>query len=191
MTQPAFTRRRWTREEYDRLVGLGAFDGERIELIGGELLVAEPQGSYHASTIGHIHALLQRILPAGWVARCQAPIALDDESEPEPDIAVVPGSHTDYRDEHPRRPALIIEVADSSLSFDRRHKSSLYARGGVEDYWIVSVAERTVEVHRDPIRDATAPYRWRYRSVERFTAPAVVVPFALPSVRIPVADLAP
>ncbi len=191
MSQPAFTPRRWTRAEYDRLIELGAFRDERIELIGGELLVAEPKGSDHASTIGHIDRLLQRIVPAGWIVRCQAPIALDDESEPEPDIAVVSGTHADYRTAHPARPALIIEVADSSLTFDGRHKSSLYARGGVEDYWIVSVADRSVEIHRDPVRDASAPYWWRYRSVERFTAPAIVVPLALPSVEIPVADLVP
>ena len=124
MRQPAFTPRRWTRAEYDRLIALGAFEGERIELIGGELLVAEPQGAYHASTIGHIHHLLDGILPAGWVVRSQAPIALDDDSEPEPDIAVVTGTHVDYRSEHPARPALIIEVADSSLTFDRRHKAA-------------------------------------------------------------------
>lgn len=191
MTQPAFTPRRWKRIEYDHLISLGAFEGERIELIGGELLVAEPQGAYHSGVVGVIDRVLQRIVPAGWIVRCQLPIALDDDSEPEPDLAIVAGDHTDYLIDLPTRPALIIEVAESSLTFDRRHKSSLYARGGVEDYWIVSVAERTVEVHRDPIRDATAPYWWRYRSVEHFTTPAVVVPLALPSVRIPVASLAP
>jgi Uma2 family endonuclease len=188
---PAFTPRRWTRAEYDRLIGLGAFDGERIGLIGGQLLVSEPHGAYHASTIGHIHHLFDRILPPGWVVRSQAPIALDDESEPEPDIALVRGTHADYRSEHPARPALIIEVADSSLTFDRRHKSSLYARGGVDDYWIVSVTDQSIEIHRDPIRDPTAPYRWRYRSVERFTAPALFTPLSLPSLSIAVADLIP
>jgi len=188
MAQTAFTPRRWTRAEYDHLIRLGAFAGERIELIGGELLVAEPQGAYHSGVVGVIDRVLQRIVPAGWIVRCQLPIALEDDSEPEPDFAIVAGDHTDYLID---RPALIIEVAASSLSFDRRHKSSLYARGGVEDYWIVSVAERTVEVHRHPIHDATAPYWWRYRSIERVTPPAVITPLALPAVAIPVAELAP
>jgi Uma2 family endonuclease len=67
-------------------------------------------------------------VPSGWIVRCQAPIALDDESEPEPDVAVVRGSHDDYLESHPERPALVIEVAESSLRLDRRDKGSLYAR---------------------------------------------------------------
>jgi len=189
MPQAAFTPRRWTRAEYDRLVGLGLFEGESIELIGGQLLVAEPRSPEHASAIGQIYPLLHRLLPAGWIVRSQTPIALDDESEPEPDLAVVPGTHADYLREHPRRPALVIEVAHTSLAFDRGPKASLYARGAVEDYWIANVTEHALEIHRDPVRHPGTPYGWRYRSVERLTAPAVVTPLALPSLRIPVAAL--
>ena len=124
--------------EYERLVELGVFEGEPLELIGGQLIVAEPQGSYHAGTLFKIADVIRAALPAGFVVRSQGPIALDDESEPEPDVAVVPGTHDDYLLAHPHRPLLVIEVAESSLRFDRRPKQSLYARGGVEDYWIVN-----------------------------------------------------
>jgi len=80
--------------------------------------VAEPKGSEHAAGVDMAGEALRAALPAGWIVRGQNPLALDDESAPEPDIAVVRGSHADYRHAHPARPALIIEVAESSLRFD-------------------------------------------------------------------------
>ena len=82
MAQVPLTLRRWQRAEYDRLVDLGVFAGEPIELIGGQLLVAEPQAPYHASTIGMVDDALRAMLPAGWLVRCQAPLSLDDERHP-------------------------------------------------------------------------------------------------------------
>src|SRR5262245_36583729 len=122
MTEAPVTYRRWKRAEYDRLVDLGVFEGDRIELIGGHLIVAEPQGAYHASSISRVDYALRAVLPPGWIVRVQAPLSLDDESEPEPDLAVVPGSAADYRHSHPARPVLAIEVAEMSLAFDRQHK---------------------------------------------------------------------
>src|SRR5262245_31977347 len=104
MERPPLTIRRWSRVEYDRLVDLGAFHGEPLELIGGHLVVAEPQSSYHASAIGAAGDALRAALPPGWLVRVQMPVALDDDSEPEPDLAVVPGAWTDYRRGHPARP---------------------------------------------------------------------------------------
>ena len=97
------------------------------------------------------------------------PVALDAESAPEPDLVVVAGTRIDYRESHPARVALIVEVADSSLDFDRQPKGSLYARAGVEDYWIVNLIDRVVEMYRDPGPDASAPYGWRYRSAQTLT----------------------
>jgi len=190
-TQTPYSLRRWTRREYDRLVELGMFAREPLELIGGELMVAEPQGSYHAGTVGLAGAVLTAAMPRGWIVRIQLPVALDDESEPEPDLAVVPGAYADYLVAHPRRPALVIEVAESSLAFDRRVKGSLYARGGVPDYWIVNLVDRAVEVYRDPAPETGAAYGWSYRAVERLAPPGAVVALALPQVRIAVAYLLP
>ena len=72
-----------------------------------------------------------------------------------------------YRAGHPSRPALVVEVAESSLTFDREHKGSLYARGGLRDYWIVNLVDRALEVYREPGPDPAAPYGWRYRAVEQ------------------------
>ncbi len=191
MAQPPLTLRRWTRAEYERLVDLGLFQGDPVELIGGQLVVAEPQGSYHATAVGAADDALRAVLPPGWIVRAQMPVALDDESAPEPDLAVVPGVRADYRASHPARPVLALEVAESSLDFDRQHKGSLYARAGVQDYWIVNLIARVLEIYRDPVPDPSAPCGWRYRSVTTLAPPAVAAPLALPATRIAVADLLP
>jgi Uma2 family endonuclease len=187
----SFTLRRWKRVEYERLVDLGAFQGDPIELIGGQLVVAEPQGAYHAAAISAVDYALRAVLPPGWMVRIQAPVSLDDESEPEPDLVVVRGRPADYRLSHPARPVLAVEVADSSLDFDRQHKGSLYARADILDYWIVNLADRALEVYRDPRPDPAAAYGWRYRSVVTLTPPAVVVPLAFSASQIVVAELLP
>jgi len=119
------------------------------------------------------------------------PVSLDDESEPEPDLGVVQGRPGDYRESHPARVALAVEVAESSLEFDRERKGSLYARAGIDDYWIVNLVDRVLEVYREPEPDASAVYGWRYRSVRVLTPPAVLVPLAFTSSQVAVADLLP
>ena len=141
--------RRWTRVEYDRLIDLGIFQpGEHLELLGGHLIVSEPQGTLHTTAVGLVEDALRLCFGAGWVVRCQMPIALDDESEPEPDVAVVPGTRYDYVLAHPARPALVVEVAESSLTADRGTKAALYARAGINDYWILNLVDRVLEVCR-------------------------------------------
>src|SRR5438445_688326 len=101
--------RRWTRPEYGRLIEVGVFrPGEPVELLGGELIVSEPQGSAHYTAIGLVEDALRVALGPGWLVRSQGPIALDDESEPEPDIAVTRGGRRDYSREHPSRPPLVV-----------------------------------------------------------------------------------
>jgi len=188
--QTPLTVRRWKRVEYDRLVELGAFEHEPVELLGGYLIVAEPQGPHHASSIERVDYAVRAVLPTGWIVRVQAPIALDDDSEPEPDVAVVRGRPGDSRNAHPRSPALVIEVAEASLRFDRRRKGSLYARAGLSEYWIVNLVDRVLEVYREPAPRPAAPYGWAYRSVTRLQPPAVVQITAV-GVTLGVADLLP
>jgi Uma2 family endonuclease len=128
---------------------------------------------------------------SGWVVRVQMPVALDDESEPEPDVAVCAGSPRDYVAGHPSRPVLLVEVAEASLAFDREHKGSLYARAHVPDYWIVNLVDRVVEVHREPTPSAEAPYGSRFGTRRSLGAGDGVSPLAAPRARIPVADLLP
>ena len=102
-TYPVRTRR-WTRAEYERLIEIGVFaPGEPVELLGGDLIVAEPQGSAHYTALGLVEDVLRGAFGAGWLVRSQGPLALDDESEPEPDVAVAPGTRRDYSRRHPAR----------------------------------------------------------------------------------------
>ena len=184
--------RRWTRDEYERLAELGVFrPDEPIELVGGELIVSEPKGSFHETAVGLVEDALRAAFGSGWVVRVGSPIAPDDESEPEPDVAVVSGQRRDYRESHPSRPALVVEVADTSLAFDRDHKGSLYARAGVADYWIVNLVDRVLEVHRRAVTDPSARFGWRYSSVDILRPEFTVSPLALPEVSIAVAELLP
>ena len=191
MTQTPLTARRWSRVEYERLVELGVFDGDPVELIGGELMVAEPQGVYHATVLGAVDDALRAAIPRGWIVRAQMPVSLDYDSAPEPDLVIVRGTRADYRGAHPMIPGLAIEVSDSSLAFDRTRKGSLYARAGVPEYWIVNAVERLLEIYRDAAPDVTAPYGYSYRSVERLLPPASAAARSVPMKAVPIADLFP
>jgi len=185
MSEAAIRTRRWTRVEYDKLIDTGFLGpGDKVELLGGQLCVSEPQNSPHARAISLGLETLQKALAPGWHVR------VDPESEPEPDLAVVSGGPRDYVD-HPSRPALVVEVADSSLAFDREHKGSLYARARLPEYWIVNLVDRVLEVNREPGLDAGAQYGWAYRVLLTLGPDEHVTPLAAPSARIPVADLLP
>ena len=123
------------------------------------------------------------------LVRIQGPIGLDDDSEPEPDVAVVRGSLEDYRAAHPSRPALTVEVAESSLDADRERKGGADARAGLADYWIVNLIDRVLEVYREPAVDPSSPFGWRHTRREAFRPAAEVCPLAMPSAAIRVADL--
>ncbi len=184
--------RRWTRVEYEELVEKGVFEpGERVELIDGLLLVSEPQSSSHYTAVRLVEVALTRALGPVWEVRAQGPIALDDASEPEPDVAVVRGGPRDYADAHPADPVLVVEVALSSLDFDRERKASLYARAGRPEYWIVNLVDRVLEVRREPAPSSSAPYGWDYRVVEVLGPEQRVRPLAAPAAGIAVADLLP
>ena len=184
--------RRWTRAEYDRLIDIGVFlSGEPLELLRGELIVSELQGSAHYTAIGLVEDALRAALGPGWLVRSQGPIELDDESEPEPDIAVMRGDRRSYSHRHPSRPALVLEVAESSLAFDREHKGSLYARARLDDYWIVNLVDRVVEIYRRPVPDTSAPFGSRYASKEVLSAESSVELLEVPGARILVSDLLP
>lgn len=191
VVEPDLKTRRWRRMEYERLVDLGIFVGERLELLDGLLVVREPQGSPHAAIVTQVGQVLASAFGAGWHVRLHAPLALDEDSEPEPDVAVVAGTPRDYLSAHPSTAALVVEVADSSLRLDRRLKGGLYARAGVHDYWIVNLVDGVLEVHRAPQPEANAAYGWAYRSVDILRPPATVTPLAAPGARIPVAALLP
>jgi Uma2 family endonuclease len=103
----------------------------------------------------------------------------------------VPGGPQDYRDAHPERPVLIVEVALSRLRFDREHKGGLYARARIADYWIVNIPDRRVEVYRDPVPDTAASFGWRYGRVVTLGPDERMSPLAWPEVAITIGELLP
>ena len=192
MGEPAIGTRKWTRLEYDRLVEAEILGPEdRIELLGGQMIVKEPQYSPHATAIQLVQRTLDRAFGPGWSVRPQLPIALAEDSEPEPDVCVVRGDPRDYREAHPERPVLIVEVSLSRLGFDREHKGSLYARAGITDYWIVNLADRRVEIYREPVPDGAASFGWRYGRSVTLGSDERISPLAAPAAEVAVADLLP
>ncbi len=192
MDEATVRTRKWTRVEYDRLVEAEILGPEdRIELLGGAMIVKEPQDTLHATSILLVQHALTVAFGSGWAVRPQMPVALDDESEPEPDISVVPGEPRDYRDAHPGRPVLIVEVALSRLTFDRGDKGSRYARAGIADYWIVNIPDRRLEVYREPGADGAALCGWRYRRAVSLVPGERISPLAAPESAVIVTDLLP
>lgn len=177
--------RRWTREEYERLVEVGVLgEDDHVQLIEGEIVEMTPQNAPHMVAVHLVADALRSTFGPGFSIRVQGPLALGIDSEPEPDVAVVRGSFRDYRDRHPTTAVLVVEVADSTWRFDRERKSRAYARAGIHEYWIVNLETRTLEVYRDPAGD-------RYGTERVLQPEEEVSPVARPDARIRVADLLP
>jgi Uma2 family endonuclease len=170
------------RSEYDRLVSSGAFESERLELLYGQLVTMSPQGTAHAFSLQRLSKSLTLALGQRADVRIQLPLAASDDSEPEPDVAVV--DIRDYLDDHPSACHLVIEVADSSRKTDLELKARLYAEMNVPDYWVVDLARRELVVHRDPAAD-------RYREVRTFGAGASVEVLRFPDIVVRVDDVLP
>ncbi len=163
----------------------GVFEpNQRLELIDGEVLQMSPQSTRHFTAIRLAERALSRLFATGYDVRSQGPIAIDGDSEPEPDIAVVEGSARDYAAAHPTTAVLIVEVADSSLGFDRIAKKRLYARNGIPEYWILDLHTAALEVYRDPRGDD-------FLSKQTIDRAGAVAPLAAPHTRVAVADLLP
>jgi Uma2 family endonuclease len=174
------TTRRLRREEYERLVALGAFEDERIELIEGELVTMSPNNPEHARPVQVLTVILVPALVERATVRIQLPVIAAGESEPEPDVAIVPLG--EYGHAHPDRAHCVIEVAHSSLSKDRNIKAPLYAASGFREYWLVNVPERVVEVFRNPGPE-------HYESRVRYAVGESIALEAFPDVRVEVAKL--
>jgi Uma2 family endonuclease len=168
-----------SRAEYDRMVALGWFEDERIELLHGVLVTMSPIGPRHVSLTRRLNRLLMQAIGERADVQIQGPLALTADSEPEPDVALIPFG---YDDELPPTAFLVIEVADSSLSKDRGVKARLYAIAGIPEYWIVNVADRAVEVYRDA-RDGA------YRDVLVYRSGDTMIITAFPDIEIAVDDI--
>lgn len=173
-----------TREEYERMAAAGVFQDRRVELLDGVVYEMTPQLSPHAATVMQAHEVLRAILPPGFSIRSQMPLALGGKSMPEPDLAIVPGGPRDYYAAHPSGALLIVEVADTSSVRDRKRKGPIYAKAGIQDYWIINLGRDIVEVYRDPA-DGTYKTRLILRRGDR------IMPLGFPEATITIDDLLP
>jgi Uma2 family endonuclease len=183
---------RWTRDEYLRLCEQDWFQGKRVQLIGGEIVEMSAQYDFHFAAIDMTKdALTTAFGPNYWV-RAQASLDLSPNSVPDPDVAVISGPRPRHATRSiPTTALLVVEVADTTLSFDRHHKASLYAASGIADYWIVNLVQRQLEVYRDPVADPTQPFAWRYASRTILDPGDSIAPLAAPQAPVAVADLLP
>ena len=171
-------RRAFTIEEYELLGRAGILgEDERVELIEGQIVEMTPIGPGHIWTVNRLTTAFAA--RAGIVVSVQNPIRLGDRSEPEPDLVVLRADAAQDRVPSSRDALLVIEVADTSLEYDRGTKAPLYARDGVPELWIVDVGGERIEAHRDPSPDG-------YRTVRLFVRGERLAPVFAPDLVIEV-----
>lgn len=180
---------RWTRNQYYRMAELGFFKGKRVELIKGEIIEMSPMKSAHATAISLAVEVLGEVFSKDFHVRTQLPVSFGKMDEPEPDIAVVKGEIRDFSRMHPKTAALIIEVSDTTLHFDRTRKASLYAENKIPDYWVLNLKSRCLEVYRQPKKDKKLGFV--YTEIKILTENDSASPLAAPESKVSIADLLP
>jgi Uma2 family endonuclease len=172
------------RVEFDQLANVGAFENERVELVRGVLVEMAPIGPDHCDVVELLNELLMPALKGRARVRVQLAFAASDESEPQPDILILGREVPRGVHRHPESALLAIEVAESSLKFDRTVKARLYAEAGIPEYWVFDVPHATVEIFTC-LRDG------KYREISRHSRSEVLRLSAFPDVEVPLAEVFP
>ncbi len=181
----AGARRRFAREEYYQMAEVGILKPtDRVELIRGEIVEMSPIARRHQAFVDNLAQLLIMRVAGRAIVSVQNPLVLAEDTEPEPDLKILRRRSVPYKEleAHADDVLLVIEVAESSLSYDRSTKQRLYAEAGISEYWVVDCAAESVEVHR-------APQAGSYRDVSRLTGVAPVNPLAFPDIRVTLAEI--
>jgi Uma2 family endonuclease len=181
----AVAKHRFTAEEYYRMAETGVIKPDaRVELLDGEIIDMMPLGPFHGGSTNYLTQLLAARAKGRWILAVQNPVHLDRHSEPQPDLMLLKPAKDFYRKRHPG-PAevfLLIEVAETSLDYDRKKKLPAYGRAGVREVWIVNLQERVLELYRDPHYTGS-------NSITLLRAGDTARPLAFPDVIVKVADL--
>jgi Uma2 family endonuclease len=182
-TQPEVVRRRFSVEDYHRMVEAGILgEKDRVELIEGEIVEMSPSGWRHARCVARLNSLLSRGLGPGLLLGVQVPVKLGEFGQPEPDFVLVPEEGYDGSHPGPEHALLLAEVSDTSQAYDRERKLPLYARHGYREAWIVDLQAEVVERY-------TGPSESGYRFVRRFGRGEVVESESLPGIVVAVDGL--
>jgi Uma2 family endonuclease len=180
----ALTTTKWTLDDYHRMIEAGILDGRSVELLNGEIIDMSPEGEPHASTSVEAGEYLMRLLGDRAQVRPAKPITLPAvSSEPEPDLAIVERLGREYRQHHPYPGNIfwVIEYSNTSLSRDLDEKKLLYAKAGIQEYWVVNLKDMTVVIFRHPV-DGTYQF-------EQMVSRGTITPLAFPDIAVSVSQL--
>jgi Uma2 family endonuclease len=176
-----------TSADYYQMMESGIIrEGEKVELILGQIFTMAAKGTRHTVSTTRLITELPLLMQRRAIVRCQEPITLPNNSEPEPDIVIVRLRSDDYVNSHPA-PAdiiLVIEVADSTIRFDRETKAPLYAAAGISEYWIVNLIDNRLEIYRQPEGSI-------YASIEIITPPRSINLPKFPEIVVQISDFFP
>jgi Uma2 family endonuclease len=176
-----------TSAEYYQMMESGIIrEGEKVELILGQIFTMAAKGTRHTVATTRLLKSLLMLIGVQAIVRCQEPITLPNNSEPEPDIVIVRLRSDDYVNSHPS-PAdiiLVIEVADSTIKFDREKKAPLYAAAGISEYWIVNLIDNRLEIYRQPEESI-------YASIQIVTPPRSISLPQFPDIVVQINDFFP
>lgn len=181
----AGARRLFSRKEYYQMAEAGILrPTDRVELIRGEIIEMSPIGPRHAAFVNSLNELLVTRLAGRGIVGVQNPVVLADDSEPQPDLAILRRRSVPYKEAEVTTEdvLLLIEVAESSLLYDRSTKLRLYAEAGIPEYWVVDCAAETIDVYREPRGDG-------YGKTSRLAGTASVSPQTFPDVSLTLAEI--
>ena len=167
---------KWTIKEYHRMIETGLLAGRQVELLDGNIIDMAPELPIHRAIYRRRVRYLESMLGDRVVIFSSAPIVLGNNSEPQPDICIAVPPESNYDERHPEPADIywLIEVSNSTLSYDLEEKASLYARNGIEEYWVIDIPNSQLWVHRQPVQG-------QYQSVWQLSSGAIAS-LAFPSV---------
>ncbi len=178
-------KRRFNVGEFHQMAEVGIFgEGDRVELLAGEVVETTPIGSRHAGAVDRLNRILSSRLAPSFIVRVQNPVRLDEHSEPQPDLAVLRFRSDFYAEAHPGPGdvLVVVEVADTSAELDRALKVPLYARAGIPEVWLVDLPAQAVDLYRQASAEGYREHR-RLAPGDRLTASQV------PALNVAVAEL--
>ncbi len=174
---------KWSLQDYHQMIDTGLLDDRKVELLRGEIVEMAPEGVFHSSYCRETSKYLRQLLGDRAEVSEAHPITLPNNSEPEPDLAIVKISPTLYRDRHPQVPDIfwLIEIANSTLVKDLGIKKEIYADAGIPEYWVMNLPESVLVVFRDLTTSG-------YQSETKFNS-GTIAPLAFPDLAIDIQKL--
>ncbi|WP_338825228.1 hypothetical protein MHOCP_07630 [Moorella humiferrea] len=181
------TRRRFTVDEYYQMAYAGILgEDDRVELIEGEIIEMVPIGVKHAACVRRLDRIFNNLVGDKALVDTQNPLRIDEYSEPQPDLMLLKPREDYYGTFHPRPEdvLLLIEVADSSVTYDREVKINLYARAGINEVWLIELQAQQITVYRQPSSNS-------YKEIKEYGRDDSIAPVAFPGMNISVRDILP